>query len=101
MFNGTFSRLDPHRLVALVSCLVQVEPSKEEPKLAAELKGPLQDMRVGGVDRGWRASGMGGWVQFVYVRAWGREGGGGLRPGSTGTAGASVECHLPASQLVW
>ena len=46
MFNGTFARLDKHQLVALVSCLVQVESSKEEPGLQKKLAEPLKIMQV-------------------------------------------------------
>ncbi|KDD77176.1 DSHCT domain-containing protein, partial [Helicosporidium sp. ATCC 50920] len=41
MLNGTFNRLDPHQLAALISCLIQVERSKEEIRLTHALSEPL------------------------------------------------------------
>ena len=46
MFNGTFSGLDVHKLVALVSCFVGVEKSNEEIKLTQQMAEPLARLQV-------------------------------------------------------
>lgn len=53
MFNGTFNSLDPHQLVALVSCLVPVDKSNVSPLGCA--RGP--------------EPGAGGWAGQPLVRS--------------------------------
>ena len=45
MMNGTFNALDKHQLVAMVSCLVQVEKSNEEIRLTGVLATPLRALQ--------------------------------------------------------
>lgn len=45
MLNGTFNALDRHQLVAMVSCLVQVEKSNEQIRLKESLARPLQALQ--------------------------------------------------------
>lgn len=45
MFNGVFNSLDPHQLVAVVSCLVQVEKTQEQIRLQQELAEPLRKLQ--------------------------------------------------------
>lgn len=42
MFDGAYIALDVHQLVAVVSCFVPCDKSKEEGRLARELEKPLQ-----------------------------------------------------------
>lgn len=46
MFNGVFKRLDTHQLAALVSCLVFVERTHDEIRIAAALAEPLAQLQV-------------------------------------------------------
>ncbi len=48
MLNGVFTNLDAHQMVALVSCLVQVDYSSEEITLKPHLAGPLQELQASG-----------------------------------------------------
>ncbi|MEW5314134.1 MAG: hypothetical protein WDW38_005654 [Sanguina aurantia] len=45
MLNGTFSSLDKHQLVALVSCLVPTEKSAEVIKIATSMGGALSQLQ--------------------------------------------------------
>ncbi|KAF3774853.1 DExH-box ATP-dependent RNA helicase [Nymphaea thermarum] len=45
MFNGTFSDLDHHQVVALASCFIPVEKSNEQIHLRNELAKPLQQLQ--------------------------------------------------------
>lgn len=65
--SGAYIALDVHELVAVVSCFVPCDKSKEEGRLARELEGPLQLLRdtarrVAEVKRGvgWDERGCGG-----------------------------------------
>ncbi|GBF91342.1 hypothetical protein Rsub_03662 [Raphidocelis subcapitata] len=46
MMNGVFSHLDKHRLAALVSCLVPVEKTQDEPDVTREMADPLAALQA-------------------------------------------------------
>ncbi|XP_038074593.1 exosome RNA helicase MTR4-like [Patiria miniata] len=45
IFNGVFNSLKPEQIVALLSCFVFEEKSKETPRLSEQLSGPLRQMQ--------------------------------------------------------
>lgn len=63
-WSGAYIALDVHELVAVVSCFVPCDKSKEEGRLARELEEPLQLLRntarrVAEVGRNGRGGGVG------------------------------------------
>lgn len=46
IFNGMFNNMKPEHIVALLSCFVFEEKSKDYPTLPEELSNPLRQMHV-------------------------------------------------------